>query len=126
VGGRETSFIFLLLDISFIYISNVISFPDLSSGNPLLLSLSPCLYDGCCPIHLLPRSCYGIHLHWGIKTPQAQGPLLPLMSNNDILCHICGWSPGTQGENPIRGKREVHRFGEFMDGRPRKGITFEM
>ena len=37
------------------------------------------------PTHsLLP----GIHLHWGIKPPQDQAPLLPLMSNKAILCHI--------------------------------------
>jgi hypothetical protein len=27
--------------------------------------------------------------HWGIEHPQAQGPLLPLMINKAILCHIC-------------------------------------
>jgi hypothetical protein len=32
----------------------------------------------------------GIPLHWGIEHPQAQGPLLSLMSNKAILCHICG------------------------------------
>ena len=37
----------------------------------------------------------GIPLHWGIEPPQAQGPLLPLMSNKVILCHICGQSHGS-------------------------------
>ena len=45
-------------------------------------------------IHPLPSSCLSIPLHWGIKHPQAQGPLLPLMSNKAILCHICGQCHG--------------------------------
>jgi hypothetical protein len=34
--------------------------------------------------HPLLPSCPGIPLHWGIKPPQAQGPLFPLMSNKAI------------------------------------------
>ena len=30
-----------------------------------------------------------IPLHWGIKPPQDQGLVLPLMSDKAILCHIC-------------------------------------
>lgn len=30
----------------------------------------------------------GIPLHWGFEQPQAQGPLLPLMSNKAMLCHM--------------------------------------
>jgi hypothetical protein len=57
---------------------------------------SPCLYEGATPpTHLLPSSCPGIPLQWGIEPPQAQGPLLPLMSNKAIFCHICGWSHGS-------------------------------
>jgi hypothetical protein len=40
----------------------------------------------------LQSSSPGITVHWGIKQPQAQGPLLPLMSNKVILCHICSQS----------------------------------
>ena len=36
----------------------------------------------------LPPFCPGIPLHWGIELSQAQGPLLPLMSNKAIFCHI--------------------------------------
>ena len=57
---------------------------------------SPCLYEGAFShTHPLPFSHPGIPLHWGIKHPQAQGPLLPLMSNKVILCYICDWSHGS-------------------------------
>jgi hypothetical protein len=49
---------------------------------------------GCSPTHPLPPSHPGIPLHWGIEPPQAQGPLLPLMSNKVILCHIRSQSHG--------------------------------
>ena len=53
-------------------------------------------YEGAPPfIHLLLPFHFDIPLHWGIKHPQAQGSLLPLMSNKAILCHICGWSHGS-------------------------------
>jgi hypothetical protein len=82
-------FSFLFLDIFFIYISNIISFPGLTlHPKPLPHPSSPCL-----PSPLLP-SCPGIPLHWGMEHPQAQGPLLPLMSNKAIICHICGRSHG--------------------------------
>jgi hypothetical protein len=45
------------------------------------------------PLPLLP-SCPGILQHWGIKASQDQGPLLPLRSDKDILCYVCGWSHG--------------------------------
>ena len=44
---------------------------------------------GCPPTHPLLSSFPGILLHWGIKHPQVQGPLFPLMSNKTILCQIC-------------------------------------
>jgi hypothetical protein len=62
-------------------------------GNPLYHTPSPCFYKGVpLPTHtLLP--CYsGIPLHWGTEPSQDQGPLLPLMSNNAILCCMCIWS----------------------------------
>ena len=43
----------------------------------------------------LQSSLPGIPPHWGIKHPQAQGPLLPLMLNKAILCHICGQHHGS-------------------------------
>jgi hypothetical protein len=50
---------------------------------------SPCLYEGAPPLtHPLQPSCPGIPLHWGMEPPQAQGLLLPLMSNQAIFCHI--------------------------------------
>jgi hypothetical protein len=43
------SLFILLLDIFFIYISNVFTFPGLPFGNPLSHPLSPCLYKGAPP-----------------------------------------------------------------------------
>jgi hypothetical protein len=46
---------YFLLDIFFIYISNVSPFPGLPFGNPLSHSPSPCLYEGAPPpTHPLP------------------------------------------------------------------------
>jgi hypothetical protein len=87
---------YFLLDIFFIYISNVFPFLGLPFGNPLSRPLSPCLYEGASPHTLpLPSSCPGIPLLWSIEQPQAQGPFLPLMSNKAILCHICSQCHGS-------------------------------
>ena len=55
-------FFFFLLNIFFIYISNVIPFPHFSSNpsQPILPSL-------CSLTNPLPLSCPGITLHWSIK-----------------------------------------------------------
>jgi hypothetical protein len=64
-----------LLDIFFIYISNVIPFPSFPSENLLLPPSSPCS-----PTHTLQLPGLGIPLYWGIELSRAdQGPLLPLM-----------------------------------------------
>jgi hypothetical protein len=55
---------------------------------PLIPSALPLPLWGSSPIYPLPSSLPGIPLHWGIKHPQAQGPLFPLMPNKVILCHI--------------------------------------
>jgi hypothetical protein len=57
----------------------------------------PCLCESAPPpTHPLPPSHPGTPLHWGTKSSQAQGPpLLPLMFNKAILCHICSWSHGS-------------------------------
>ena len=44
-------------------------------------------------LHPLTYSC--IPLRWGIKSPREQGPLLPLMPDKSILCHMCFWSHGS-------------------------------
>jgi hypothetical protein len=80
-------FILFFKDIFFIYISNIIPFPDFPSKNPLSHTPSPCR-----PTHPLRLPGLGIPLHWGIKPSQDQGPLLPLLSNKAILCYICSWS----------------------------------
>jgi hypothetical protein len=63
--------------------------------NSPTLSPSPSFYEGAPPpTHLLSPHHPGIPLLWGIKPSQDQGPLLLLMSDNAILCYICGWSHG--------------------------------
>ena len=76
--------------VFFNYISNVFPFPGLPFRNPYPILPPPAPL----PSYPLPSSCPGIPLHWGIKHPQAQGPLLPLMSNKAIFCHICGQCHG--------------------------------
>jgi hypothetical protein len=70
-----------LLDIFFIYISNVILFPGFPSENPLSPPLS-----ACSPTHPLLLPGPDIPLYWGIEPSQDQGPLLPLMTKKAILC----------------------------------------
>ena len=87
---RLDSFFFIdtfLLDIFFIYISNLIPFPGFPSENPL--SHSPSL---CSPTNLHWLPCPDIPLHWGIRPSQEQGSLLPLKSNKPIFCYICSWT----------------------------------
>jgi hypothetical protein len=83
-----------LLDIFFIYISNVIPFPGFPSPrNPLSHTPSTCFYEGVPPsTYPLPPPLPSIPLHWGIKSSQDQGPLFSLISNKAILCYICNWS----------------------------------
>jgi hypothetical protein len=87
-------FIYFLLNIFFIYLSSVFPFRNTLSHSPS----PPQLLWGCSPTypptHPLLFSYLGIPPHWVIKHPQAQGSLLPLMSNKAILCHICGQSHG--------------------------------
>jgi hypothetical protein len=64
------------LDIFFVYILNVIPFPDFPSENPL--SPSP---SSCSPTHPLLLPGPGIPLYWGIEPSQDQGPLFPLITD---------------------------------------------
>ena len=73
-----------LLDIFFIYVSNAIPFPSFLSKNPL----SP-LHSPCSPTLPLLLPSPGIPLYWGIEPSQDKRPLLPLMTNQAILCYIC-------------------------------------
>jgi hypothetical protein len=78
-----------LLNIFFIYISNVIPFL-ISLPKPPVPSPSHCS-----PTHLLMLPDPGIPLHRGIEPSQDQGPSLPLMMNRAPFCYICGWSHGS-------------------------------
>ena len=86
----------LLLDILFIYISIVISFPSFPSANSLSHLPLPCYNEGALPpTYPLPHHHPSIPLHWGIKPSQNQGPPLPLMPDKVILCYICSGSHGS-------------------------------
>ena len=72
--------------------------PFLVSLLQLTHSIPPplCLCEGAPPpTHSFLPQPSSIPLHWGIKSPQDQGPLLPLMSDKVILCYICGRSHGS-------------------------------
>jgi hypothetical protein len=59
---------YFLLDIFFIYISNVIPFSDFPSEKPLSYLPSHCL-----PTHPLLLLCPGIPLNWGMEPAQTKG-----------------------------------------------------
>ena len=95
---RYVSFFFFLLDILFIYISNVISFPSFPSTNFLSHLCCSCFYEGApLPTQPLKPHCPSIPLHWGIKPLQDQWPPLLFMPDKTIFCYInswnCGWVP---------------------------------
>jgi hypothetical protein len=73
-------FLSLLLDIFFIYITNVIPFPGFPSKNPLSHPPSPCL-----PTHPFPLPCPGIPLHWVIEPSQDQGPPIDVQQSHPLL-----------------------------------------
>ena len=85
----HTVLFYLLLHIFYIFISNIMPFPDFPSKNSLYPP-SPCLPNY--PLQLLGP---GIALHWDIKPLQDQEPILPLMTNKAILCNICNRSHGS-------------------------------
>ena len=93
---------FFLLDIFFIYISNVIPFPGFPSENPLSPPVSSAHQ------HTLLFLVLGIPFHWGTEPSQEQGPLLPLVTDKTILCYkwglefhvyslVVGLVPGSSG-----------------------------
>jgi hypothetical protein len=87
-----------LLDIFFIYISNVIPSPGLPSEKPLSHPSSPCS-----PTQPLSFPCPGIPLQWGIKSSQDKGSVLPLMSIKALYCYVCSWSHGSLHVYPLVG-----------------------
>ena len=70
-----------LLDIFFIYISNVIPFPTLPNPYPIPHSPASMRVFTHPPAHPLLPPRPGIPLHWGMLPSQDQGPPLPLMSD---------------------------------------------
>jgi hypothetical protein len=91
------SFLFILslfLIGYFIYISNVILFPNAPTQKPLSLSTSSCINEGVSlptyphtPSLLPPRPCIPYTGNQAFTRP-----LLSLMLNKAILCYIYGWS----------------------------------
>ena len=85
-------FLSFLLDIFFIYISNVIPFPSSPTKNPPSFPSSPCS-----PTHPLLLPGPGISLHWGIEPSQDQGTLLPFIDDwlgHPLLhMHLEPWVP---------------------------------
>ena len=72
------------------------TFIQWKNGNPLSYHYSTCLSEGAPPPILpLPHFSPGIPLHWGIASPQAQGPLSSLMSNKLFPFHISSWRHGS-------------------------------
>jgi len=53
--------------------------------------------------HPLPSQHPGIPPLWGNEPSEDQGLLLLLMTDDAILCYICGWSPGTLHVYPSVG-----------------------
>ena len=92
-GSLTTSWPSLLLVITFIYISNIISFPWFPSTNPLSYHTCPCFY------RLLPQTIYPLLPHPSrillcliIEHSQHNEPFLPCMPVKVILWYICSQS----------------------------------
>jgi len=93
--ATDLSFFHFLLDIFFLYISNIIPLNDFPSRNPPIPSpqpLSPWEYSPCHPLSPSCLPTLAFPQHWRKEPSKDQGPLLPLMSNKAILCYICCWS----------------------------------
>ena len=81
-----------LLDICFIYISNIILFPHFPYlKTPYTISQTPAHL----PTHPTLLSWHGIPLQRGSKPSQDQRTLLSVIFEKSILCYICSWSHGS-------------------------------
>jgi hypothetical protein len=87
---------FFLLDIFFIYNSNVSPFPSKTPPHQKspIPSPSPCFYEGVPPPPPTPPPHHGIPIRWGIEPSQDQESLLLLMPDKAILCYIYSWGHG--------------------------------
>jgi hypothetical protein len=95
--------IILLLDIFFIYISNLSSLLICHLNFPLYYPASPCSVT-----HPLWLPCPGIPLLEGIEVSQGQGPLFLLMSHKAILCYkMKHLSTGSPIEEIGKGPKEL-------------------
>jgi hypothetical protein len=103
VMHAKTSSLFSL-DILFIYISNVVPFPDSPLRTSLSHSLSLCFYKGASPlIHSLLPPCPHIPLHWASSLYRTKGlsshcdaqqghPLLHMQLEPWVSpCVLLGW-----------------------------------
>ena len=105
-----------LLDIFFIYISNVIPSPFPPPQKRLSHSNSTCFYEVVPPpIKPIPSPCPHINLPRGIE-PSQGGPLHPLMPDKVILCYLCGWSHGSLHMYSLVGGLVTGSSGESSSG----------
>ena len=79
------------------------------SENPLSPPPSPCS-----PTNPLPLPGPGIPLCWGIEPSQEQRHLLPLMTNQVILCYICSYSHESHDVFSLVGGLVPKSSGQFI------------
>jgi hypothetical protein len=102
--GRFFYYFFILVDIFFIYISNVFPFPGIPSGIPLYHPSSLCLYDGASPSTCSSLPTLAFPYTGALNLPEDQGPLFTVMSNKAILSHIDSQSHGSLHVYSLRKK----------------------
>ena len=97
VGSRLFLLFLLLLDILFIYISNVTPFSSFPSRNPLTHPLPPAFMRVFAhpPTHSYLPALAFLYIGASIEPSQDQRLLLPLMSDKAIPCYISSWSHGS-------------------------------
>jgi hypothetical protein len=85
---------FFILNIFFIYISNVSHFPSVPPSLKALITSPSHSFCVCVPqpTHPLLPPCSHIPQHWGMEPSQYQVPLLKMMPDMGILWYICCWS----------------------------------
>ena len=118
---RENCSSLFLLDIFFIYVSNVIPFPGFTSRNSLSPPTPPASLRVLPhpPTHSLPLPCPGIFLRWGIEPSEDQEPLPPLMPL--YLSGSGSWISTMHCKGPKMSRKSIFLCGssEYIRGRAR-------